>query len=355
MKNVAIGAFLLIALGGIGWFIFHTGSSRITVHGLVSDDKEDLFANQDMKDFMDGLGIHVEDDTKSTGDIIAKGAGDHDFVILNSEVSFGRYANTGVKYRKEEVVFGTPLVLLAWDKVVDTLKANNLVTEENGILYSDFKSLLDLHQDNTAWDSLKQPNKDLYGPIRVGSANPKCSNGGKMAAMLVATVNAGPDGVTDANHAQLVPAIHQFFQKQGHMECNPKDQFNGILKKSWTLHPLTLVYENQLIEYGLANPDVWAANQKRLRYIYLKPTLWSEIHVVALTENGERFLDAMHNPKVQSIAGTRHGMRTGVGGDIQMSDLHTGMGIAPTVKYVAKLPSNTVMNQLMNALPMNTY
>ena len=58
----------------------------------------------------------------------------------------------------------------------------------------------------------------------------------------------------------------------------------------------------------------------------LRHTVWSTHVLLALDENGQKFLDALHDEDLQSLAWTKHGFRTGNYSTASTGGVYCGQG-----------------------------
>lgn len=275
--------------------------------------------------------------------------GANDFLWPSSQVAVDifRAKNPDLK-AKTEIIFNTPIVLYTWDKVDDALERAGIVRLEGGVRYvRDMPKLLDLALSGAAWSDLGL--SQIYGKVNIIPTDPAYSNSGLLFAGLAADLLAG-DVATEATLDKALPKLTAFFRRQGFMERSTGNLFEQFLSKGMGGYPIIVGYENQIVEYGRQNPELWAKMKGRLRILYPSPTVWSSHTLISLEGKADGLIEALRGKDAQGLAWRRHGFRPAtVGVPVDAPDL-AAAGIPDAIDAVAALPSAAVMERILAAL-----
>ena len=110
--------------------------------------------------------------------------------------------------------------------------------------------------------------------------------------------------------------------------------------------PLVMIYEQQFLEYILSHPNP----NPDMVLLYPVPTILSKHTLVALSDNGARFAQAMStNPKISSIA-QRYGFRTQDSSELFAAVEAKKMLIPHTVVDVIDPPSYDILEKLIDRI-----
>jgi hypothetical protein len=249
---------------------------------------------------------------------------------------------------KSGIIFASPLVLYSWDIVADALAARGLAGQEGSRwAVTRFPELVALVAEGTPWADLGLP--QLYGKAAIVSTDPNRSNSGTLFAGLCASVLAGEVVDERTVEAQL-GVLRDLFGRLGYLEHSTGVLFEQYLRAGVGSYPLVVGYENQIVEFALANPEAWPRLADRLRVLYPEPTVWSAHPLIALTPAGERLLAALLDPEMQRLAWERHGFRTGVDGIANDPSKLPVTGVADAVTKVIPVPTPRVMERILEAL-----
>jgi hypothetical protein len=171
------------------------------------------------------------------------------------------------------------------------------------------------------------------------------------SGLLATTLNDG-QVVNEQTVEAVLPQIETFYSRIGNLENSSGDLFSSFLQTGVGNRPLIAGYENQLIEFGLNNPDerIRTLVQERVRILYPRPTVWSSHPLIPLTPEGERLRDALLDEEIQRLAWERHGFRAGTSLGEEDPALVDFIGIPPTIDAVVQMPSPEVMTRITEAL-----
>lgn len=134
------------------------------------------------------------------------------------------------------------------------------------------------------------------------------------------------------------------------METSSSDLFSQFLRMGVGAKPIIAGYESQLIEYAAIYPDEYKNIADDIVMLYPAPTVWSTHVLLALDENGQKFLDALLDEDLQSLAWTKHGFRTGNYSTASTGGSIAAKGVAPDITQVTQVPSYDVMKVIIDGL-----
>jgi hypothetical protein len=109
-------------------------------------------------------------------------------------------------------------------------------------------------------------------------------------------------------------------------------------------------YENQLVEFVLANPRSRNDILNSVCILYPLPTVWSSHPVIALTDKGERLIEALNDGEIQDLAWRMHGFRTGLMGVTQDPAALGVPNMASSIDSVIPLPTAAAMVRIVETL-----
>ncbi|MEM6457365.1 MAG: hypothetical protein AAF772_19920 [Acidobacteriota bacterium] len=355
-----VGLILLLAVAGAAVYLVQGGGSDlqreapaepITVTGYHGGEKSGFLRNPDVQALLDDVGLTVKSRKAGSIEMVRTLPLDgQDCVWPSNRVAADLYRQTQAAPRAVENIFRSPLVLYAWDEVADALIDQGIVSQRDSTFYVvDFPKLIALVLDGTPWQDVGLPS--LYGAVKVVSTDPARSNSGNMFFALLATmINEGQVVGDDASLARVLPEVVRYREAMGHMESSSGDLFESFLNMGMGARPIIAGYENQLIEYAMANPEHRDLLRQRIRTLYPVPTLWADHPLIARTAACQRLIEALEDPEIQRLAWTQHGFRSGLAGgaDADPSVLEV-VGIPPRIDAVVPMPSATIMERMVAA------
>ncbi len=249
-----------------------------------------------------------------------------------------------------QVIFNSPLVLYTWDDVFIGLVNNNFVDDRSeAYATGDMDLLTDLMVTRPGWDTI---NVDRINSFRIITTDPTQSNSGNMFYALFLNM------LNDGNVASLddlethIDTIEDYYSAQGLMENSSGDLFDQYVTQGAGAVPIMANYESLLVELTQANPDLADRIQNSVRIIYPVPTVYSSHPLIALTENGERLMDAMQDPEIQELAWEQHGFRTAIPGVVNEPNILEGVTLPDTndLTFIMPLPRPEAMLAMVEAL-----
>jgi len=226
------------------------------------------------------------------------------------------------------LTLNTPIVIYSWDKVVDALEKENIVTNQDGVYFiTDMEKLMNYILTGKKWSDLGL--KELYGSINIASTDPVSSSPGATYYGLLLAILSGGE-VTSENIETNLPKLKDFYIKSGYMNNTPADLFERYLKTGMGGEPMIVDYEKSIIDFANSNPNGFNQVKDSIRILYPSPTSWNSHCFEAFTENGKKLLAAYDDPDIQKIAWERYGFRTGItGGTYDVSKI--GLGLPQTI------------------------
>lgn len=214
---------------------------------------------------------------------------------------------------RAETVLQSPEVLYAGPQGTDALMSKGIVEKRSDRYYIvNMKSLLlDYVIPRKKWEDLGT--KGFGGPIGIQSTDPARSNSGFTLTQLQLNIIATQDVFQAPNVEQAklaLPKIRALYDAQGLQAASSEFGFRQWLTQGAELHaPLYAGYESQIIQLVNQNGP---APLKDVRVLYPDPTIYSDHPILALDANASRFLDAMKDPEIQTIAWKKYGFRSSV-------------------------------------------
>ena len=390
---IGIVIFVVLVLSIIGFKVFSNNSDDTNVRGLTTvyvatgGGKEDFLADEDvLKILRKKYKLNVVFDNWSNGktvqlplireyanegdkNIVDKIAnGDTSYNIHSSDVStydalftsdqrFYDYYKLAPNKENNEadrysvqggnLTLNTPIVIYSWQKVVDALMKENIVTEKEGVYYiSDMNKLMQYILDGKKWSDIGL--NELYGKINIASTDPVTSSpGATYYGLLLSTLSEGQ--ATTENVEKNLPKLKQFYIKSGYMNNTPADLFDRYLKTGMGGQPMIVDYEKSIIDFANSNKDGFSQVKDEIRILYPTPTIWNSHCFAYFNDNGKKLFEAFDDKEIQQIAWERYGFRTGItGGSYDVSSI--GIGVPQTISSTVSSLKMDTYNQLIDYL-----
>ena len=249
------------------------------------------------------------------------------------------------------LTLNTPIVIYSWKEVVDALKNENIVTEdENGVYFiTDMAKLMNYILSGKKWKDIGL--KDLYGTINIASTDPVSSSPGATYYGLLLSILSNGE-VTNENVDKNLPKLKEFYIKSGYMNNTPADLFERYLKTGMGGEPMIVDYEKSMIDFATSSPDAFAKVKDDIRILYPSPTIWNSHCFTVFTDAGAKLYKALNDSEIGQIAWERYGFRTGVtGGSYDVSNI--GIGVPQKITSTVTSLKMDVYNKLINYLKEN--
>jgi hypothetical protein len=329
------------------------GPDPATLWGFIGGEKVDFVRNPTVRDLLRRrFGLTLDARRAGSVEMVndpALTAQGPQWVWPASSVLVQLARRNGLPVRRDDVVFNSPLVVYSWSPVVEALAAAGYVERrENAYFLVRMPELMAAIANGLSWRDVGV--RELFGRVIVTSTDPTRSNSGFSFAALIANLFAGDVATPDTLRRDM-PKILSVFERMGYKEPSSGTHWNGYLNEGMGGKPLIVAYENQLIEFILANPERWAALQAgRIRpvMLYPVPTVTSSHPIVSLAEPADRLVAALTDDAVQALAWREHGFRSRLG-DIGQGGPKVET-LAPIVSSIVPVPEATTMLALMERL-----
>ena len=259
----------------------------------------------------------------------------------------------GVKIRRDHVVLNSPIVVYSWEPVVVAgLAKSGLVTSTmDGHYELDLLALLRAILDGADWSSLGVD--VLYGKARIVSTDPNRSNSGFMFAGLVLSLLSGDVADMAALNAHGNDAA-EIFSGMGLKSSSSGKLFDQYLAGGFGAEPMVIGYENQLVEWILADPERWqriaGSTRPKPVILYPRPTAYSAHPLITIAEESDRLLEALLSEPLQNLAWTNHGFRGPLGTISGTADEAVAGLLPDDIGAVVPIPAADVMLAFLDRL-----
>jgi len=328
--------------------------TRTKLFGFVGGEKEAFLADPDVVDAVKDYGLSIDSRVAGSVEMVREQAllsQNPQFLWPSSSIMVDIARQSGVKIRDDRVMLNTPVVVYTWQPVVDGLIKSGLVTVVDGHHQLDLKALLDAILAGTDWSKLGVAT--LYGRARIVSTDPNRSNSGFIFSGLALSLFSGnvatPDDLT-----RFGGKVQSIFRNMGFKSPSSGKLFDQYLAGGLGGEPMIIGYENQLVEWALADPGRWSRIQSgqgaKPVVLYPRPTVYSAHPLIVVDQTAERLIEALTSARLRELAWTKHGFRGPLGtatGDTQ----GTIAGLLPSeIDAVLPIPDAGVMLALLNML-----
>ena len=245
------------------------------------------------------------------------------------------------------LTLNTPIVIYSWDKVVDALINEKIVTENKGVYYiTDMNKLIDYILEGKKWKDIGLNN--LYGTINIASTDPVSSSPGATYYGLLLSILSESQVNTD-NINKNLPKLKDFYTKSGYMNNTPADLFERYLKTGMGGEPMIVDYEKSMIDFANSSPDAFNQVKKSVRVLYPSPTIWNSHCFTVFSDNGAKLYKALNDKNISQIAWKKYGFRTGVtGGSYDVSSI--GIGVPQEITSTVTSLKMDTYNKLIDYL-----
>lgn len=328
---------------------------RTNLFGFIGGEKQALVEDPDVVKTLGRYGLGLDARVAGSVEMVREpallGQGPQ-FLWPSSSVMVDLARQSGVKVRRDQVILNTPVVVYSWQPVADGLAKAGLVSKAaDGTYQLDLKSLLQAVIRGDQWSAVGVP--ALYGRIRIVSTDPNRSNSGFMFAGLVLSLMTG-DVASMADLDTHGAEVETVFRSMGLKSSSSGKLFDQYLAGGLGAEPMVVGYENQLVEWILADPNRWArisgnAASKPV-VLYPQPTAYSSHPLITIDPASDRLLDVLMSDDLQQLAWTKHGFRGPLGA---LAGQATGAiaGLLPAeISSVLPIPAADVMLALIQKL-----
>lgn len=326
-----------------------------TVVGFYGGEKEAFLENERVRSILrERYDLELDIRREGSIEMVSFPASQYDgvdFVWPSNEIAeviFSDRTDLGVDV-SSETIFRSPIVMYSWQEVVDALTAEGIVEQIDATYFVvDTPRLIEMVLGGTQWSDIGL-NELGERSIRVISTDPTQSNSGNMFYGLLLNLLSDNEIAQQSDLETHLPTIIDYYERQGRMSDSSGSLFEDYLLQGLGANPLIVGYENQLIEVYLLTPELRDQLTTRTRVLYPRPTVWSSHPLLALTDTGERLMEALQDEDIQRIAWEDHGFRSDIPG-ITNPDTLDFEGIPEQILNVLNLPRPAVMEAMLEAL-----
>ncbi|PDP88910.1 hypothetical protein CQJ94_03995 [Glycomyces fuscus] len=345
---VVVASVLAVVLAVVLGFVVVNrlaGGDLVLVEGVVGSEKVELFEDERVVERFAELGYQVGVRPRGSR-LMAEDADGADFVSPGSgpasEHVRERHGIT-TEYRP----FGTPMVLLSYQPMVDALEGVGVAAQDGDGTWSlDLAAYLELTEERTRWrdlpgDAVSSSNRN---EVLVRTTDPRTSNSAAMHVAALSYLLNGeevvpPGGVDE----ELTRTLSRLFLAQGQPPESSQQPFDQYRDLGAGHTPLLWAYEAQYVDAMVNGP----ALAEDAVVLYPGPTVYAVHTVVPFTEGGDavgRLLT--EDPRLQGLAAA-HGFRTE--GGTQFDDLvaEHGLPVRTRVGDMVNTPTYEVLETLL--------
>lgn len=321
---------------------------KTSLFGFLGGEKRSFIEDPDVETALRGWGLDLDARVAGSVEMVREQAllsQKPQFLWPSSSTMVDIARQNGVKIRHDQVVLNSPIVVYSWEPVVEGLKKNGLVTTtQSGHHEFDLAAYLEAVLQDEDWTNLGVG--DLYGKARIVSTDPNRSNSGFMFAGLVLSLFAGDVADRSALSAFGGKAA-DVFQGMGLKSSSSGKLFDQYLAGGFGAEPMIVGYENQLVEWILADPSRWqrilSGNGPKPAVLYPRPTAFSAHPLISIAPESDRLLEALMSEDLQALAWARHGFRGPLGAATGLADKDIAGLLPDTVSAVLPMPAADVM------------
>ncbi len=295
------------------------------IYGAIGGGKEDLLANEEInKIFAKKYDFQLIQDSWSNGKtvkdpVLRKDGSMYDLIFFSDFRFFDEYRKgnqpgqtVAERYPvlEGDITLSTPIVIYSWDKVVDKLIEQEIVTKRGELYYiTNMNKLIDYILEGKKWSDIGLDS--IYGSINIGSVDPVTSSPGATYYGLLLSIMTNND-INDQSLKTALPKLKEFYKKSGYMNNTPADLFSMFLKTGMGAKPMIVDYEKSVIDFKNTNPDGWNQVKDKIRILYPEPTILNSHCIAALSDNGKKLIKGFKDKDVSQRAWGTYGFRVGV-------------------------------------------
>lgn len=274
------------------------------------------------------------------------------FLWPSSSVLVDVARNNGVKSTRDKTIFNSPIVLYSWDKIADGLVKGGIAKPAGGPRYTlDLLKLLKAVIAGSRWQEI---GVDIpFSRARVVSTDPNRSNSGFMFAGLSASLLGG-DVVTVDSLPKISGDVVTIFKRMGFKPSSSGKLFDDYIAGGPGAFPLIVGYENQLIEWVLADAERWKRVEKAAPskpvILYPRPTAYSAHPLIVLDSQANELIEALTSPDIQEIAWQDHGFRGPLGTIGKARNQLLESRLLPQLDAILPMPEATAMLSLLQRI-----
>jgi Bacterial extracellular solute-binding protein len=327
--------------------------NKTSLFGFIGGEKQAFLADPDVVNAIGRYGLDLDARVAGSVEMVREPAllsQNPAFLWPSSSIMVDIAKQSGVKVRNDQVVLNSPIVVYSWEPVVAGLIKAGLVTAD-GHHQLDLKALLDAILANAEWSKLGVD--ALFGRARIVCTDPNRSNSGFMFAGLVLSLFAG-DVATAADLTQFGDDTVAIFRAMGFKSPSSGKLFDQYLAGGVGGEPMIVGYENQLVEWIIADPARWervkSSTGAKPVVLYPRPTVYSAHPLIVVDASADRLLETLISPQLQELAWTKHGFRGPLGTATGTASPAIAGLLPDEIDAVLPLPDASVMLSLLQRL-----
>lgn len=348
---LVVVALILISSGGGGVLSNLVPVETVEVNCIIGSEKSGFLRNEEVKNILARqYGLEVSFRSEGSIEQVQMDFTGQDCLWPSNTSALDIFSelNPNLSF-SHETIFNSPIVLYSWQPVIDGLRAEGVVTLESDGYYTipSVEMVELITTGRPSWDELGVD--ELYGAVNIITTDPTRSNSGNMFYALMANMLVG-DVASISEMETVLPTMKEYYDNQGYMENSSGTLFERFINTGMGANPIIANYESLIIEFSVANEDQLDVIRDQIRIIYPQPTVWSSHPIIALTDNGEKLLEALQDERIQTIAWEQHGFRSGLIGVENDPAVLQIAGIPEEINSVIPLPNHNAMLQMLQYL-----
>ena len=321
---------------------------KTRLFGFLGGEKRSFIEDPDVEKALRGWGLDLDARVAGSVEMVREPAllsQNPQFLWPSSSTMVDIARQNGVKIRHDQIVLNSPIVIYSWEPVVEGLKKNGMVaTSASGHNEFDLAAYLEAVLAGEDWANLGVD--ALYGKARIVSTDPNRSNSGFMFAGLVLSLLAG-DVADRSALTEFGGKAGEIFEGMGLKSSSSGKLFDQYLAGGFGAEPMIVGYENQLVEWILADPDRWqritSGSGPKPAVLYPRPTAFSAHPLISIAPESDRLLEALMSDDLQALAWTNHGFRGPLGAVTGLASEQVAGLLPDSVSAVMPMPAADVM------------
>ncbi|MHA2788897.1 hypothetical protein ACXZ66_07095 [Corynebacterium sp. S7] len=307
------------------------GFSTTQVKGVVGSEKSEFFNDPDVQKRLKQLGYEV-DVTTAGSRAIAENTdlSQYDFASPSSGPATEKVERQSSEY-SASYPFYSPMAVATFQPIVEILKREGLVRDDNGMQVLDMAGFTELATSNTRWRDL---GTEFPSPrtVQISTTDIRTSNSAAMYLAILTWVFTNEDPALASDTGALVDKLTPFFAGQGYTASSSAGPFADYLSQGMGAAPMVMVYEAQFLGEQM-KPNSRINDSHVL--LYLDPTVQANHGVVGMTEAGAEVGRLLSDdPELQKLAAS-HGFRPN--NSDMFSEVMAEHQLTPPAQYVASV------------------
>jgi hypothetical protein len=333
----------------------HFGKAK-SLFGFAGGEKEGFIQNPRVRKLLEGrFGLTLDARRAGSVEMVRERAlldQKPQFLWPSSSVLVDVARGANVKISRDQVIFNSPIVLYSWDRVAEGLVKSGYAEPAGGPRYwVDLLKLIKAVIAGESWAALGA--SDLFGRARVVSTDPNKSNSGFMFAGLTASLLGG-DVVTLDRLDKIDTDVVALFRRMGFKPSSSGKLFDDYIGGGLGAQPLIVGYENQLVEWVLADEARWkrvqASAPAQPVILYPRPTTYSAHPLISLDAAADELIPALLSEEALELAWQDHGFRGPLGSIGKSRNALLEQRLVEKIAAVLPMPEPQAMLALLDKL-----